>query len=274
MGYNIVDRSGTPLPQSQLTTPRSTIKDIVQLDATPFQLDHCLLRFFPNFQSFEPWDFEGEPTVTNNILRSQLQKWCPLVSSICVYEEPLISSCCREVFVKGLTAVEFVFDELTEESVETILLHKDTLTSILLKDGAYSDEDNGDEEDEDFETISGEDLMGFPQECAQLRSFEVDCYKLDMDKVVKGEWACKNLSTLRIKVNGLDTKEKIHKTIALRREGRRRRWQEEVGGVPMVMEKEEGEVDLPLEICVARHLLKFDKLWWVWVGEGETWTPF
>ena len=89
-----------------------------------------------------------------------------------------------------------------------------------------------------------------------------------MDEVEMGEWACKNLEVLRIRIKDLDTK---NKTIALWKAGCRKRRQENAGTL-VAAEDEEEETDMPIEARVARHLLKFDKLWLVWL-RYQKWTP-
>ncbi|KAG0254061.1 hypothetical protein BGZ95_006142, partial [Linnemannia exigua] len=86
-----------------------------------------------------------------------------------------------------------------------------------------------------------------------------------------GKWICKDLKTLRIRIKDLDTKEKILKAIALWRKGCWRRWREQAG-TPVGEEGRLDETDMSIEARVARHLLKFHKLWKVWLGY-QTWNP-
>jgi hypothetical protein len=94
---------------------------------------------------------------------------------------------------------------------------------------------------------------------------------MNMNEVNMGEWACKDLRALHIRVKDLDTEDKIPKTIALWRKGCWRRWQKKAGA-PIPVEANQEPMDNSIEARVARHLLKFEKLWSVWLGY-QTWTP-
>ncbi|KAF8944344.1 hypothetical protein BGZ47_004350 [Haplosporangium gracile] len=110
------------------------------------------------------------------------------------------------------------------------------------------------------------------RKCSQLRVLDLHFYEMDMDDVEETKWACENLKTLRIRVKGLDTQEKILRAIALWRKGCWRQRRRNAGTLVAAEEEEEDETDMSIEARVARHLIKFHKLWWVWLGY-QTWTP-
>ncbi|KAG0217761.1 hypothetical protein BGX33_009640 [Mortierella sp. NVP41] len=69
--------------------------------------------------------------------------------------------------------------------------------------------------------------------------------------------------------HGLDTKKKIRKAIALWRAGCWRRWQGSGKATVVLVETKEKtrrKKRCSIEARVARHLLKFEKLWWIWLG--------
>ncbi|KAG0209839.1 hypothetical protein BGX33_005296 [Mortierella sp. NVP41] len=158
----------------------------------------------------------------------------------------------------------FKLEHTSTQTIGAILLHQDSLEALKLHvSGVDYDDDT-------------KDLRGLwrprRQDCSRLETMDLHLHEMDMDEVEKGEWACKDLHSLRVRVKGLDTKDKILKAVALWRAGCRRRWQEEVAEGFVVMDVEQNETDLSIEARVARYLVKFDKLEKVWLGY-QTWTP-
>ncbi|KAF9993934.1 hypothetical protein BGZ80_000454 [Entomortierella chlamydospora] len=58
-------------------------------------------------------------------------------------------------------------------------------------------------------------IQMLPRLCAKLRIFSMTLHEMDMDDVEKGEWMCGELTTLNIRIRGLDTKNKINQVIQL-----------------------------------------------------------
>ena len=83
---------------------------------------------------------------------------------------------------------------------------------------------------------------------------------MDMDWVDEDEWACKGLRYLRVRIRGLDTKEKINRTLNRWVEGKKDK-KSQITQVETVHNK-----DAPIETRVAKHLLKFNELRGVWLG--------
>ena len=77
---------------------------------------------------------------------------------------------------------------------------------------------------------------------------------MDMDEVDDDKWACGGLRHLRVRVLGLDTKEKIDRTLKL--------W----------MKRTNDDKDGSLEARVARHLFTFKDLRAVWLGTHTCYT--
>ncbi|KAF9134227.1 hypothetical protein BGW39_007698 [Mortierella sp. 14UC] len=113
-------------------------------------------------------------------------------------------------------------------------------------------------------------LQLIPRCCSKLEDMDLHGYEMDIDDIERGEWVCKDLRELRIRAKDLDTKSKILGAIALWHAGCWRRWQAKAGG-PEVFD-EQVSLDQPVEARVARHRLKFDKLWTVWLWY-QTRTP-
>ncbi|KAI7827986.1 hypothetical protein BC939DRAFT_76644 [Gamsiella multidivaricata] len=87
----------------------------------------------------------------------------------------------------------------------------------------------------------------------------------------ESEWACKQLQQLRVRIRGLDTKEKVNRALELWREGMEKDETDlmDEEGKEVVDGSNESHVkkeDTSIEARVAKHLLKFDELKEVWLG--------
>ncbi|KAF8944352.1 hypothetical protein BGZ47_004358 [Haplosporangium gracile] len=175
--------------------------------------------------------------------------------------------------VNNVSEIMYRYDNISSEIITTILLHQSTLK--IVKHFNLEQEFDFEKEEialvsDDFQ-VSGRYMQLIPRCCPDLKELRLSSHEMDMDVVEQGKWACQDLKTLRIRVKGLDTKDKVLKVIALWRKGCWRRWQAKAGR-PIAEEEEQEKTDLSIEARVARHLLKFDKLWWVWLGY-QTWSP-
>ncbi|KAF9149883.1 hypothetical protein BG015_008293 [Linnemannia schmuckeri] len=134
-----------------------------------------------------------------------------------------------------------------------------------------------------LESFSRKLLQLIPKGCLQLEILDLKIPEMSIDEVEMGNWACKGLETLSIKIKGLDTKEKICKAIDLRRAGCKKQRQEKENEemeeveeetkkarIPAAVMRLDG-MDLSIEARVARHLLKFVELETVWLGY-KSWT--
>jgi hypothetical protein len=96
---------------------------------------------------------------------------------------------------------------------------------------------------------------------------------MDMDDIEKTKWGCHNLEELHIRIQGLDTKEKINRAVQLWKEGRivirKNQVDGDQGESAITRFQLDGIIppsDESIEARVARHLLKFKKLKEVWLG--------
>ncbi|KAF9908942.1 hypothetical protein EC991_009242 [Linnemannia zychae] len=231
-----------------------------------------LLCCFPNLRYLGTWNDTERPIQTARI-KKELARRCPHITVYGLNDgtRKIASHFCTRI-CRNLTEVGFNYDHITAEVIAAILLHQSSLVRVMANHIMFpSYEDDAVEEARDHFQESRPYLQLIPRSCRMLRELEIHPHEMDMDDVEMDEWVCKDLESLSVRVKGLDTKEKILKVIALWRKGCWRRWQEQAG-TPV---REEGifEVtDMSIEARVARHLLKFDKLWWVWLGY-QTWTP-
>ncbi|KAF9134232.1 hypothetical protein BGW39_007703 [Mortierella sp. 14UC] len=232
-----------------------------------------LLYCFPNLRYLSTWKDDPDYPILTVRIKKELAQYCPHVTSYGLDDDAgeITSHFCTRIG-RRLTEVVFDYDYLTTEVIAAILLHQSSLVKVKV----YTNPDFSYEEDavaavSDHFEESGPFLQLIPRGCRKLKTLDIHLHEMDMDDVEMDEWVCKDLKTLRFRVKGLDTKDKILKAIALWRKGCWRRWQEQAR-TPIGAEGELDETDMSIEARVARHLLKFDKLWKVWLGY-QTWEP-
>ncbi|KAG0374022.1 hypothetical protein BGX24_010941 [Mortierella sp. AD032] len=219
-----------------------------------------LLYCFPNLRYLSTWKDDLYHPIATARIREELAVYWPCTALKSRHT------------AWTTTRVVFDYAYLTIETIAAILLHKSSLEKVKVythADFCY-EEDGVAEVSSHFEE-SGPFLQLIPRCCPLLKTLDLHLHEMSMDDIEMDEWACKGLKTLRIRVKDLDTEEKIVKAIELWRKGCWRRWQEQAG----VLVRDEGRLDktdISIEACVARHLLRFDKLWRVWLGY-QTWTP-
>lgn len=238
-----------------------------------------LLYYFPDLRSLSVYNFESSFPVSSAKIKEDTIRYCP---SLTGYRLEDITGAIVPEFLTNIahnvSEVVFHHGHLSLETITAILLHQSTLKSV----SHFHVQRGLDFEKADVAPVSthfegsGRCLQLIPRCCSQLDVLDLHFHEMDMDVVEQGRWVCNDIRRLRIRIKGLDTKEKILKAIALWRKGCWRRWQEKAG-TPVVEEegeeeKEQGKTDLSIEARVARHLLQFEKLWWVWLGY-QTWTP-
>ncbi|KAF9546206.1 hypothetical protein EC957_009945 [Mortierella hygrophila] len=234
-----------------------------------------LLSHFPNLTTLYAWNYDRNFTVPVTRIKKELAQHCPGVTGFHLADST------GALVTKFLTTItnrnvdEFVFRSrhTSLELIKTVLLHQTTMRIIM----PYCPEECLDQDKNEVAPVtnylqeSSSLLQLIPRACPELDTLDLYFHEMDMDDVEAEEWICKNLTTLRMRIKGLDTAEKILKVIALWRKGCWRRWQKKAG-TPVATDDKEDETDMSIEARVARHLLKFDKLWTVWLGY-QTWAP-
>ncbi|KAG0271425.1 hypothetical protein BGZ95_000760 [Linnemannia exigua] len=283
------DLVGTPTRSFQHTGLKqftSGINFIFQIDDlyhTHNPNSPSLLSYFPNLTHLSTWSDNLNFDYPTDKIKKDLDRYCPNLNGFLIAENSSagISTFCTGIG-RPVAQLVFYFESLTAEGVAAILSHKATLTNLEL-----------------FNTIQGFEVEAYevaavsnyfqesslllqllPRECPLLDEFDIFLHEMDMDEVEQGEWVCKDLKTLRIRVKGLDTEEKILKAIALWRKGCWRQRQAKAttttssatGSMALLLVDQQDEADYPIEARVARHLLKFEKLEAVWLGY-QTWGP-
>ncbi|KAF9134240.1 hypothetical protein BGW39_007711 [Mortierella sp. 14UC] len=228
-----------------------------------------LLSYFPSLKTLHVISKDATFSVLSARIKEDLSRYCPHLIGFRLEGStgtivPKFTS-----IADTASKICFTYKHLSLETITAILLHQATLTTI--------EQFHFDFEKDEVPTVSdhfqeaGRFLQLIPKSCSHLATFILPSHEMDMDEVEKGEWVCKDLKSLRIRIKGLDTEEKILKAIAMWRKGCWRRWQDRAG-TPVGEEGRLDANDMSIEARVARHLLNFDKLWWVWLGY-QTWMP-
>ncbi|KAG0380666.1 hypothetical protein BGX24_006382 [Mortierella sp. AD032] len=236
-----------------------------------------LLSYFPNLTILHTWYINNNYSIATDRIKNEFARHCPLLTQFKLEDAwgSIIPEFLTDIVATNVTRITFEEDHITPASVSAIVEHQATLKKVSqfnTMDFHYENEQVPPLYN-DTDGVCVQMIELIPKKCSQLQRLNFHRHEMDMDVVESGEWACKDLRKLRIRVKGLDTKEKILRAIALWRAGCWRRWQEQATGIKAAVEEEKQlMVNQSIEARVARHLLKFEQLWWVWLGY-QTWTP-
>ncbi|KAG0364358.1 hypothetical protein BGX24_004646 [Mortierella sp. AD032] len=243
-----------------------------------------LLSYLPNLTHLCTWQEGWSYDYPTDKIKNALDRYCPHLTGFMISDRSnfTVPDFCTRIG-RPVTQLVFNFETLTVEGVAAILSHKAILTNleVFSRNNGFDAEAYEVAEVSNYFQESSLLLQSFPRECSLLDEFDIFLHEMDMDEVEQAEWVCKNLKTLRIRVKGLDTEEKIKKAIALWRKGCWRKRQAKTttttttttkDSVALLLVDQQDAVDYPIEARVARHLLKFEKLEAVWLGY-QTWGP-
>lgn len=228
-----------------------------------------LLSYFPNLATLSVCNYTPEATFPSAEIKETILKHCPHLTGFQL--EDITGAIVFEFLANisdKVTQLVFRHFNMSMEMIKSILLHQNSLMTLRhFSIPGFSFEDERMALVATHSQALGSQLQLIPRKCSRLRVLDLHFFEMEMDAVERGEWACKDLRLLRVRVKGLDTKDKILKAIELWRAECRRRRKEKAA---TVMEMEEDVTDLSIEARVARHLLKFEKLSSVWLGY-KTW---
>ncbi|KAG0271529.1 hypothetical protein BGZ95_000647 [Linnemannia exigua] len=278
----LIGRLNRPFQHTGITLFSFGLKSIFHEDpARPSILSH-----FPNLTTLHTWqNTSSKDMVPSERIKKDLSTYCPHLTQ---YKLEDYSGNITPEFLTNIatniTRITFEEEYMSPETISAIILHQSTLKKVAhFYSPGFDYEKDEVPPVSDKIKVSDEMLQLIPRRCVQLERLNLHPYEMDVDVMEAAEWVCKDLKKLRIRVKGLDTKEQILRVIALWRAGCWRRWQEKAKRTnALVVEAEEEEEqeevekqleeDYSIEARVARHLLKFEQLWWVWLGY-QTWTP-
>ncbi|OAQ32510.1 hypothetical protein K457DRAFT_123163 [Linnemannia elongata AG-77] len=270
---SFTDVVGTPTQSFQHAGVKvfgSTLKSIFPDEPT----GTSLLSYFPGLTTLSTYNYGSSHSIPSARIKDDITRYCPHLSGYHLEDSTgaIVLNFLTDI-ANNMSEIVCLLRHISSETITAMLLHQATLKIVK----HFNFEQDFDFEKEEIAKVgdhlqlSGRFLQLIPRCCPDLEELRLFGHEMDMDVVEQGKWVCHDLKTLRIRIKGLDTKEKILKAIALWRKGCWRRWRKNAG-TSVAAEDEEDETDMSIEARVARHLLKFDKLWWVWLGY-QTWTP-
>ncbi|KAF9299069.1 hypothetical protein BGZ88_001694 [Linnemannia elongata] len=256
--YEIVSRSIPSLESLRLTAASESVNGEASL--THF-VSASLNRLCT-------WQEHPQIAIPTAKIKEDVARFCPLLTR---YELQGSRNLVHQFLAhigRDVSSLMYKFSHIPGDTIMDILLHQATLQRLGVfseRSGASFDEDEVEEVSEVVQEFS-QFFQLIPRGCSQLKHLDLHLLEMDMDEVELGEWACKDLVVLRVRIKGLDTKERILEAIALWRQGCWKRRQEEAGAPITLEEERDDQMDLSIEARVAHHLLKLEKLRSVWLG--------
>jgi len=234
-----------------------------------------LFIHFPNLKTWSTWSIgsDGPEQVSRKVIRDQVTKYCPVLTALWTSTRAPISIGMFTQVFEGLTEICIRNEEFSAELVVAILDHRETLNQVytFTSDYFYDSEVIPETKSNQLGT-GGWIIQSLPRHCTGLKVLQFPSFEMDMDDVDHTKWACQDLEELHIRIQGLDTKEKIDRAVKLWKEGRiaiqKQANSEQEGSDSSRLQL--GSIippgDKSIEARVARHLLKFKKLREVWLG--------
>ncbi|KAG0283538.1 hypothetical protein BGZ96_012057 [Linnemannia gamsii] len=276
----------------------SWLKNIIRPD-TDSADGPSLLAYLPALNILNICDHENQSaSLSAEKIKKDLAQYCPNLTVFHLQDSSgaIIPKFCYNA-PNNLTEIVYMYHYTSPEVLTSILLHQNSLkaVSVFCSDNIFSASRHEVIPVNDHFQASGRLLQLIPRGCPQLEVLSLHLHEMDMDEVEKGEWACKKLRTLRVRIKGLDTQSSISKALSL--------WYADLvktsEGSWSVATITEGSMDADekcgsgegggdggnssssgsslvsldksIEARVARHLLKFEKLETVWLGY-KTWS--
>ncbi|KAH7055023.1 hypothetical protein BKA57DRAFT_240742 [Linnemannia elongata] len=237
------------------------IKQVFKPDpeSEPSSLGFSLLVHFPNLTNWHCYNLPTTLFVPVERIKREVTRCCPQVTKIDTWKSPqlIIYNLVANAF-HGLTHVTFAYSQLSMDVIVALLCHKATLQQIFAtRDGSnsHTERDNVPSEDDHFQQ-SGRAVQLLPRSCPHLKLLQFEGHEMDMEIVEEETWACIGLQHLRVRIRGLDTKDKIDRSLNLWKDGKQESQQQ----------KEAAAKNTSIEARVASHLLAFKKLKAVWLG--------
>ncbi|KAG0000942.1 hypothetical protein BGZ79_005289 [Entomortierella chlamydospora] len=237
----------------KVETLYASIEQVFRFDDQP----HGALPLIAHFPNLTSWEiYPSARKVPSRIVKAEISRCCRKLSQFLL---ELSSSEVIEFLshgVRNVVTLRVLNPSLSHEVIQAILHHQETLEEI----GTLVPNRLKLESSEPFEVggqcaVLRRSIQMIPCVCAKLKDFRMVQQEIDMDEVEKTEWVCIDLKSLRIRIRGLDTKDKINRAIELWVQGRK-------NGSTI----QDFQGSKSIEERVARHLLKFDRLEAVWLG--------
>ncbi|KAG0305975.1 hypothetical protein BGZ98_003202 [Dissophora globulifera] len=177
-----------------------------------------LLMHFPNLVKWQCTNQLTALSVPFGRIKAEITMCCPKVSAIDTGMTPCpaLYSLLTDVF-HNLNCVTIGYEQLSMDVIVALLFHQATLQEVSTTSESPR---LGIEQDAvcrlgDSFRDQGRALQLLPRGCANLTVLKLERHEMDMDYVEEKEWACKGLQQLRVRIKGLDTKQKVDTAIRL-----------------------------------------------------------
>ncbi|KAG0088899.1 hypothetical protein BGZ92_005583 [Podila epicladia] len=223
-----------------------------------------VLAHFPNLKQWATGDDSTPSEFPTLDVKNAIAIWCPHLKEIQTNftPSPLLYHLLINVFV-NLTSLTFDYQHISPDLILAILRYPANWTAIVTytprSEFMEEFEETGIPETVDHFQSSGWMIQSLPRFCHRLTTFKMVEHQMDVDELELAPWLCTNLEELAVRIQGLDTRDKIEDAVARWREGRKRR---KLGLEAEALVKEDGSI----EARVAQHLLQFKNLNSVWLG--------
>ncbi|KAF9362727.1 hypothetical protein BGX34_005616 [Mortierella sp. NVP85] len=228
-----------------------------------------LLHHFPNLTQWETWQTSNAVRDTEAITKD-IRHCCPMIHTVHAREGALSLPSLLFYGFKNLTEITFQPKQLSPRLVLAILTHKNTLKTVVTSVPNQSifqstivpilqadlAEDNW-------------DILFLPSQCVRLRKLSLPLHEVQIHDIENVQWMCEDLEVLHIRIKGLRTREQVERTLELWSSGKKSRSNDKNPSLPnhsQFMLASSSHQGTPIEARVAKHLLKFKKLQYVWLG--------
>ncbi|KAF9987881.1 hypothetical protein BGZ65_001458 [Modicella reniformis] len=253
-----------PYRHEGITHLRTSLPQLFAPDQDPSGelIRPSLLAHFPGLQTLKILGALQSPIPNIQTMKEDFAQHCPLLKNVRIKSETEIAGTLFKETFQSLTNIS-VFS-LSEDIIVGILAHQDTLltldTSAQYPD--YCEQDTVPQLPESSSVPIWKVLL-IPQVCSRLKIINLPETEIDMDAIEKRPWLCTDLRILNIRIRGLDTKEKIIQALGLWTTIRKRSKNSDLqsssssGNFEVDIQANENSI----ESRVARHLLRFEKLY-------------
>ncbi|KAI7816059.1 hypothetical protein BC939DRAFT_497677 [Gamsiella multidivaricata] len=218
---------------------------------------------FIHFPNLEDWNTEYRtptPTISMDVIAKDVARYCPLLKGLHTGTGGDITKDLLLQVFRNLSTIVVSYKILSADIVTAILSHHNTLEHLMTfipHDGFLESDNVPALTDQLQHSRRAIDLL--PQLCTKLKLLCLSLHEMHIDEIEQVTWGCKGLEALHIRIHGLNTKEKIDRTIQLWRDGRAKSTALKDGAGAL-------QCDTSIEARVARHLLRFEKLRKIWLG--------
>ncbi|KAK3828036.1 MAG: hypothetical protein J3Q66DRAFT_394348 [Benniella sp.] len=255
------------LTLSHLSAP---IEQIFCVDAS-FTKASSLLLHFPNLATLETWQSSTTPSVSVDTIGKEIAQRCPNLNSVRAREGGLQLSNLLVYGTRNLTDIHVLHKHLSPELIMAMLTHKDTLKTVtthLPSDDIFRSANVPSVND--HLTNSRWSVQILFSTCPPLQTFSFPSHEMHMDDVERFSWTCHDLEKLHVRFKDLNTKELINQALQMWVDGKRTKSgmkdKDTNSKADSKHPANDSMKDVPIDVRVARHLLRFEKLKCVWLG--------